>query len=115
MTMRVQDLMTRSVVTCRTTDTLNQVAKLMWECDFGCVPVVDGDRPIGMITDRDICMAGYTQGKLLSEIPVITAMSKGVITCMSEDPVANAEATMRLRQLRRLPVIDRRGNLVGIL
>ena len=81
--MKVSDLMTREVRTCHQHDSLNRAAQLMWENDCGAVPVVDSDlKVIGMLTDRDICMAAYTQGKRLDEIPVVTAMSRQVVRCL---------------------------------
>lgn len=113
--MRVEELMTSPVVTCRVTDSLNVPAKLMWECDCGVVPVLDAeDKPVGMITDRDICIAGYTQNKPYSEIPVSTAMSRGLVTCHPSDAVSDVERSMRRHQLRRIPVTAD-GQLVGIL
>lgn len=114
--MRVKELMTHSVATCRSSDTLNEAAKIMWEADCGCVPVIDDDRqPVGMITDRDICMATYTQGKPPSAIRLPSAMSSTVITCRADDSLAVAEETMRRHRLRRLPVVDTSGAVVGIL
>jgi CBS-domain-containing membrane protein len=75
--MRVEQLMTRDVKVCRAEDTLSRAAQLMWEHDCGCVPVIgtNGDgRLVGIITDRDIAMAAYTQGWPQSAIPVSTAM-----------------------------------------
>ena len=73
--MKVEQLMSRDVKTCQATEMLNRAAQLMWENDCGCVPVVDEDgRAVGMITDRDVCMAAYTQGRLLDALPVASAM-----------------------------------------
>ena len=71
--MKVEDLMTRSVGTCRPTDTLSSAAQLMWERDCGCVPVVSDDgsnRVVGMLTDRDICMAAHFRGASPGALPV---------------------------------------------
>jgi CBS domain-containing protein len=116
--MRVEKLMTRDVKVCRAEDTLSRAAQLMWEHDCGCVPVIgtNGDgRVVGIITDRDIAMAAYTQGWPLSAIPVSTAMEKEVISCHAEDQINRAEALMRDRKVRRLPVLDQDERLVGIL
>lgn len=114
--MRVMDLMSRSPVTCKTTDALSVAAKLMWDCDCGAIPVVgEGASVKGMITDRDICMACFTQDKPPSSILVAEAMSDGLFFCSPDGSVADAERIMRRNQVRRLPVLDRRGNLVGIL
>jgi len=89
---------------------------LMWEHDCGCVPVVDsGGHVIGMLTDRDVCMGAYTQGRPLAAIPVITAMSPDVFSCRPEDTVASAERLMWAKQVRRLPVTDDAGRLMGLI
>jgi CBS domain-containing protein len=114
--MQVQELMTRDVATCRPTDTLDRAAQMMWEHDCGCVPVVDdGGVPIAMITDRDVCMAAYTQGRPLYGIQVSSAMSHRILTCRETDPVGTAEAIMRREQVRRLPVVGPDGRMIGIL
>jgi CBS-domain-containing membrane protein len=88
----------------------------MWEHDCGCVPVVDEHgAPVGMVTDRDVCMAAYTQGRALFEIPVATAMSRKIARCRVDDPVAIAESMMRAQQLRRLPVVGFDGRVVGLV
>lgn len=114
--MNVEQLMTSSVATCRATDSLNDAAKIMWERDCGAVPIVDdAGKPIAMITDRDICIASYTQGLPLLSMPVGSAMSKRIVTCREGEPVATAEAVMRGQQIRRLPIVNGEGRLVGIL
>lgn len=114
--MRVQELMTQSVAGCRPTDTLNDAARIMWEADCGCVPVLDDARkPVGMITDRDICMATYTQGKPPFAIPVFSVMANTVVMCRADDSIATAEELMRRHRLRRLPVVDSSEAIVGIL
>ncbi|HVH47061.1 MAG TPA: CBS domain-containing protein [Labilithrix sp.] len=86
------------------------------EADCGCVPVVDDAcRPVGMITDRDICMATYTQGKPPFAIPLSSVMGNTVVTCRADDSIATAEELMRRHRIRRLPVVDASGTIVGIL
>ena len=114
--MNVQEIMTTDVVTCRLDDTLNAPAAIMWGHDCGVVPVVDEDgRVVGMITDRDICMAAYTQGAPLSAIRVASACSRTLRACRLDDPVEEAEAIMAAAQVRRLPVVDREGRLFGVV
>jgi CBS domain-containing protein len=114
--MKVATLMQCEVQTCRADDTLQFAAKLMWDRDCGCIPVVDADLKIlGVITDRDICMGAYTQGKSLHEIPVRVSMSKQAWCCRADDPISVAERILQERKVRRLPVIDEAGRLVGIL
>ena len=114
--MNVAELMVRSVSTCRPDDSLAEAARQMWEHDIGVLPVVDGDgRVAGMITDRDICMATYMRGEPPAAIPVGSVMSTEVFACAPNDALIEAEEVMRSRRVRRLPVIDANGALVGIL
>jgi CBS domain-containing protein len=113
---RVADIISKEVYRCHEDDSLNTVAQLMWEHDCGCIPVVDGlSRVMGIITDRDVCMAAYTQGRNLSQIPVSSVYTRDVRTCKQDEPLARAEETMAQAQVRRLPVVDQDGTLVGIL
>src|ERR1039457_4424774 len=114
--MKGGDLMTKKVKACHQHDSLNRAAQLMWENDCGAVPVVDSDsKVIGMLTDRDICMAAYTQGVALVEASVGTVMSRNVCACNPSDNISAVAEQMRERQIRRLPVIDKAQRLVGIL
>lgn len=114
--MNIAQIMNRTVETCRPHDTLSATAGKMWERDLGCLPVVSDDgQVIAMITDRDICMAAYMQGRPLAEIAVSSAMSKHLYSCRPDDAPIEAEETMRQHQVRRLPVIDPRGQLRGII
>jgi CBS domain-containing protein len=114
--MNIGQLMTRNPRTCTLDDPLGAAAQIMWDHDCGCVPIVDGDgKAIGMITDRDVCMAAYTQGKSLWEMAVSTAASHGVICVREDESLDAAESLMRLHKIRRLPVLDGEGRLVGIL
>jgi CBS domain-containing protein len=114
--MHIETIMTREVKTCRPNDTLDIPAYIMWENDCGCVPVVGDDkRVLGMITDRDICMAAWIQGGRLNEMRVSGAFSKPPHTCTVHATVASAEQIMRDYQVRRLPVVDDQGRLVGLL
>ncbi len=116
--MKVEQLMTRTVKACAETDSLNQAARLMWEGDCGCIPVIsaNGDGALmGIVTDRDIAMAAYIQGKQLWAIPVSSVMTRDVIACRADNGIKQAEALMRDNRIRRLPVVDKAGRLVGIL
>lgn len=116
--LRVADLMQTDVRRCTSQDALQEAARIMWERDCGCVPVVAADgsgRLVGMITDRDLCMAAYTRGARLTELQVGEVMSTQLHTCRPEDDLAEAEARMRAAQVRRLPVVDGAGHLRGIL
>lgn len=113
---RVQDVMSTEVVLCRAHDTMEHAARLLWEHDCGCLPVVDEDGVVlAMITDRDICMAAYTKGRALREIRVEHAMSKDVVCCGPKDGLAEAARRMGERGVRRLPVTDEEGRIQGLL
>jgi len=114
--MKVRDLMVTDVKCCATYCTLNSAAQMMWDEDIGCVPIMDKEgRVVGMVTDRDICMAAYIQGVSLKEAPVTSAMSKQVFSCRPDENIAAAEKLMLEKQVRRLPVIDTDGRLAGII
>jgi len=115
-TMKVADLMMRTVHTCKPDDSLAAAAALMWDHDVGCAPVVDaGGHVVGMITDRDICMATYTRDTAPSRIDVASVMSRDIFSCSPKDALIEAEEVMRSHRVRRVPVIEDRGTLVGIL
>lgn len=113
---RVADLMTREVHAVGVDETVDRAARIMWEHDCGSVPVVDaGGHVVGMITDRDACMAAYTSGRALDAIHVADVMSRHVYVCHPDELVEAAERTLWARQVRRLPVVDDSGRLLGIL
>ncbi|MGD0674103.1 MAG: CBS domain-containing protein [Polyangiaceae bacterium] len=113
--MKVSEIMSAAKACCPTDD-LQRAAQIMWENDCGVVPVVDGEtRVVGMITDRDICMASYTHGQPLWSIPVSSAMATVVYAVHVGDPLETAETLMRRVRVRRLPVLDAEGRLIGIL
>jgi CBS domain-containing protein len=114
--MNISQIMNRTVATCRPGDSLSAAASQMWESDIGCLVVVGDDGKVaGMITDRDACMAAYTQGRPLHESPVSVAMSREVYACAPDDSIIEAEEVMRSRKVRRLPVLDAEARLVGIV
>jgi CBS domain-containing protein len=114
--MRVGEIMTTDVTTCLETDDLAEVVRRMERLDCGCLPVTaDGRQVVGIVTDRDVCLAGCRAGKSLGELRVGEAMTRPVRTCSADASVGEAEYVMRQAQVRRLPVVDDRGSLVGIL
>jgi CBS domain-containing protein len=114
--LKVNELMTRNVRSCAASDTLERAAELMSRHDCGCVPVVDErSHVVGVLTDRDICMAAYTRRVALSQVLVGDAMSREVYTCLGEQPVGIAEKLMQTRQVRRIMVTEASGKLVGLL
>lgn len=116
MAMQVEQIMNRNARVCHPQDSLNKAAQIMWENSCGAVPVVDEhSRPVGFLTDRDICMAAYTQGRLLEALSVEGAMARKVVHCKAGDDLSSAANIMRRNGVRRLPVTDKDGKLVGLL
>lgn len=115
--MKVSDVMTRDVATLEPEATAFDAARLMWDRDCGFIPVVHAAsrKVVGVVTDRDVCMAGYTQGLPLREIPVARIMSRAVISCSAQDSFERAHARLRSHQLHRLPVVDEAERLVGVV
>lgn len=114
--MKIEELMSTNVQTCRPDDSVAGAAQIMWEYDCGAVPVVDAEsRVVGMLTDRDICIAAYTQGRPLSQIAVSSACSRVVHVCHLNDSLQAAETLMGTAQIRRVPVVDDQGKLRGVL
>lgn len=107
--------MTRKVHTVDIKSSLRAAATIMREEDVGAVPVVEGRRVVGMITDRDICLAAERTNRPLSEQRVSRVMSRAVHTCLPDEPIIDVEERMRRRQVRRLPVTDEDRRLLGIL
>lgn len=114
--MKVEQLMSKEVLSCFACDTLDVPSRLMWEGDVGAVPVVDKDSGMlaGIITDRDIAMSAYLKGKPIFAIGVDEVMSKKVFSVKPSDTVASADELMRQKRIRRLPVVDG-GKVVGML
>jgi len=113
--MKVEEIMTRDVRTIGLDSNLDCAAELMWNNDCGSLPVVnENDEVVGMLTDRDICMHAWSQGRSLRELSVRGAMSSQVVACRPADPVSRAEELMQTHQIRRLPVVDAAAHPVGI-
>jgi CBS domain-containing protein len=115
--MKVEHLMTGDVETCRPDATLADAAMIMWRRDCGIVPVVEetGGRFVGVVTDRDICMATTTKHCAPASIPVGAVMNKQLVTCGPTDDVRTAMHRMAEAQVRRLPVVDKENRVKGLL
>ncbi|HEX7996931.1 MAG TPA: CBS domain-containing protein [Pyrinomonadaceae bacterium] len=114
--MKVREIMTIDVGSCGLETNLAAAARIMWDKDCGSVPVIDSEgRVIGIITDRDICMALTTRNNLASEVTVGDVVNGTVTSCAAGEDVSVALKKMQEEQLRRLPVVDGEGRLVGIL
>jgi CBS domain-containing protein len=113
--MKVQDVMVKGVRFCSPDTNLATVARVFWEYGCGALPVVENGRAIGMITDRDVSIALGTRNAKASETYVRDVILPKVFFCLPEDNVHAALNVMRAQQIRRLPVVDAQGALVGIL
>ncbi len=114
--MRVQEIMVSSPLTCGPQSNLAEVAQLMWKGDCGIVPVTDGaGKLLGVITDRDICIAAATKDKAPSRIRADELPRGDVHTCRPDDEAQAGLKVMRERRVRRLPVIAADGTLQGIV
>lgn len=114
--MHAAEVMKHPVYVCSIDASLEQVARVMWEHDCGAVPLVDAEgRAVAMITDRDIAMAAHLQGKPLHEIAARTAASRSLASVREESTLEEVESRMRDWQIRRVPVVDDRERVVGIV
>src|SRR5262245_28720058 len=114
--MKIEELMTRRVVAARADTDLAHVARLMWDNDCGCVPVVDAeDKVVGIVTDRDVCMSAYFGGRELRELRASGCMASELLTCRPGEPAANVVRRMGERKVRRALVTDEQGHLVGLV
>lgn len=114
--MKVKDVMTSPVQYCAPETSLAEAAMKMWDSDCGVLPVVDREgKVIGMLTDRDICMAVTTKGRAASNISVWETASGKLYACSPNDDIKDALKTMAGQKVRRLPVVNDDGELRGIL
>ncbi len=112
----VRDIMTARVATCSNTDSLHRAAQIMWERDCGVVPVVEAEgRVVGVVTDRDLCMAAYTQGRTLAAIGIASMLSGRLHACAPGDSIDEAIALMRAHRVRRLVVLESKQKLAGVV
>lgn len=114
--MKVKDVMTRNAKACVPTSNLAEAAGLMWDNDCGILPVLaEGGKVIGLITDRDICMAAAMKGHNLENIAVEDVISGEVFACKPDEDVHTALKTFQEKRVRRLPVVAADGTLEGVL
>src|SRR4051794_34974985 len=112
--MKVSEVMTRDVQTIRPDEPVQQAASFMLSADAGSIPVTDGDRLIGMITDRDIAVRGIAKG-YGPDTPVRELMTDDIVCVRIDDDVEEVASKMSQAQVRRLPVIDENERLCGIV
>ena len=113
--MLVKDIMSRDVQVAQPHTTLREAAELMKVLDVGPLPVCDGDRLVGIVTDRDIIVRSVAEGQDCWEGKVRDAMSTDITYCFEDDDVAIAARVMKEKQFRRLLVLNRDKRLVGIV
>ena len=112
--MKISELMTTEVERVSAEQTAREAASFMLRADAGSIPVCDGDRVIGMITDRDIAVRGVAEGRG-PDTPVSELMSDGIICAHEDDDVQAVAQRMSEEQVRRMPVVDGEDRLVGIV
>ncbi|MEW6734238.1 MAG: CBS domain-containing protein [Acidobacteriota bacterium] len=113
---KIEYVMTKDVTACRADNNLAEVGALMWDHNCGALPVLDNEgRVVGMITDRDICIAITTKNRPASDIKVDEVMSKQIHICSIEGGIEDAIEVMRNAKVRRIPVVDRNLHLKGII
>ena len=112
--MKIADVMSRDVQVANPNDSIQAVAQKMAELDVGALPVCDGRRIQGMVTDRDIAVRGVAQG-LESSAPISRIMTGNLEYVLASDDLDRAADKMADHQIRRLPVVDENKDLVGII
>jgi CBS domain-containing protein len=113
--MKIEDVMTAGVSYVRPDTPILEIARKMRDADIGSTPVVENDRLVGMVTDRDIVVRIIADGIDARRVIARDAMSSGVRYCFADDSVETVLETMGDRQIRRLPVVDRDERLVGVV
>ena len=112
--MKVSEVMTTEVETISADQTAREAASFMLRADAGSIPVCDGDRVVGMITDRDIAVRGVAEGRG-PDTPVSELMSDGIICAHEDENIEDVARRMSSEQVRRLPVLDAEQRLIGIV
>jgi CBS domain-containing protein len=114
--MKVRDIMTQTAVCCRPETNLGSAVEMLWVHNFGMLPVVDGDNKlVGIVTDRDICIALGTRNRLPGDLTVREVASAPVFICKPDDEIHEALGVMAGHQVHRLPVVDDKGIPQGVL
>ncbi len=114
--MKVRDYMSNEVFSCTPSTSVYDAAKLMQENHVGCIPICDNENcMIGVVTDRDLVLRCIASDKNAKETPVSDIMTTNVWTCKPDDEMTNAQNKMGDEQIRRLPVVDNNGKVIGML
>ena len=113
--MKIADVMTPDVQTVKPDQTIREAATFMLRADAGSIPVCDGEKLVGMVTDRDIAVRAVAEG-MGPDTPVRETMSAEILYCYEDEDVEDVAAKMSDRQVRRMPVVSREDNsLIGIV
>lgn len=112
---KIASVITRNVVVVRPDETLHRAAELMSRLDVGALPVYDGQGLVGIVTDRDITVRATAYNKRPDETPVSEVMSEQTLSCCEHDEIDEVVNLMGEAQVRRLPVLNREGEIVGIV
>lgn len=112
--MKIRDVMSKDVQVARPNDTLQEVAARMAAGDFGFIPVADGENLVGALTDRDITVRAVAAGAA-PNARVVEFLSRNALVVRADDDLKIALDLMSSRQVRRLPVVDKDGRLVGVV
>ena len=113
--MLVKDAMTTCAAWLETSRTVREAAQLMQRVDVGCLPVTDAGRVVGLITDRDIACRIVAEGRNPETEKVSAVMSEKVVSCTQDQTLTEAAELMEANGVRRLPVLDKDGRIVGLL
>lgn len=113
--MLIKDVMTAAPACCKPTDTLHTVARLMLNHDCGEIPVCEGTKVVGVITDRDITCRAVAAGRDPATVTASEVMTRDVFTVAGDEKVEQALALMETNLVRRLPVVGREGEIIGIV
>ena len=113
--MKISDVMTKSPMSCEPDTRIEEIARQMLTCDCGSLPVVDGMRVIGMITDRDIVVRAIAAGKCPLELLAKDVMSHPAAVLLEDGSLQEAFKVLQENQVRRAPVVDSMNRLVGIV
>jgi CBS domain-containing protein len=114
--MKVKDVMMGTPASCRSSANLAAAVEILWNRNCGILPVLNAEeKVVGIVTDRDICIALGTRNKLAADLTAGQVASEEVVSCKAEDDILTAIEYMAEAKVRRLPVVDAQGKLQGIL
>ena len=113
--MKVKDMMHKGAEFVAPNATLEQVAKKMRDYDVGAIPVCESGKPVGIITDRDITIRAWVNGKDVSKLVAEDVMTRKVVYCRDTEDAEDAIRIMETNQIRRLPVLDEAQKLIGMV